>query len=81
MINSIILFMGLWLLEKLAEKALDKFLDRILSDRNLKHLDKALKLQVLVLYLDWLLQKTALQDLPVQPSLNPEPAQPENPVT
>jgi hypothetical protein len=81
MINSIILFVGLWLLEKLAEKALDKFLDRILSDRNLQYLTTALKLQVLVLYLDWLLQKTPLQDLPVQPSLNPEPAQPENPVS
>lgn len=63
---NIILMIVLWIAEKLAEKALDKLLDKILSAHNLKRLTTALKLQILVLYLDWLLKKTPLPDLPPQ---------------
>ncbi|MBW4575174.1 MAG: hypothetical protein KME08_07805 [Aphanothece sp. CMT-3BRIN-NPC111] len=64
MINSIILFVGLWVLDKLAEAVLDKLLQKVLSDDNLKRLSNYLKLQILLLYLDWLVQKTPLKDLP-----------------
>jgi len=54
----------LWVAEKFAEKSLDKLLEKILSDRNFKGLTTAFKLQILVLYLDWLLQKTSFQEPP-----------------
>lgn len=50
--------------EMLLEFLLTKFLEWSLSDDNLKHLSTTLKLQLLLLYLDWLLQKTALKELP-----------------
>jgi hypothetical protein len=51
-----------WLLKKLGEKALDVLLEKLLSDENLKRLIAGFKLQILVLYLDWLLQKTPFQN-------------------
>lgn len=61
---NIVLMLLLWVAEKFAEKALDKLLEKILSDRNFKGLTTAFKLQILVLYLDWLLQKTSFQEPP-----------------
>ncbi|MFE1747862.1 hypothetical protein [Coleofasciculus sp. H7-2] len=61
---NIVLMLLLWVAEKFVEKALDKLLEKILSDRNFKHLTTAFKLQILVLYLDWLLQKTSFQEPP-----------------
>jgi hypothetical protein len=72
-----------WVVQKSADavldKLLDKLLDKVLSDSNLKRLSSYLKLRILLLYLDWLLQKTPLRDLPDHPSLDSEPDEPENP--
>lgn len=43
---------------------LEKFCKWVLSDANLNSLNKFLKIQILVLYLDWVLRKTPLKSLP-----------------
>jgi hypothetical protein len=63
----------------LLELVLTKFLEWVLSDEHLKRVSIALKLQLLVLFLDWVLQKTPLRDLPEQQNLDSEPEQPEEP--
>lgn len=64
---NILVIILLWVAEKLAEKAFEKLLDKMLSDDNLKRLASTVKIQILVLYLDWLLQKTPFRELPEQP--------------
>lgn len=67
LLNAIILL----LLEKSGEIVLELLLERlwkwVLSDRNLKHLLNSLKLQILMLYLDWVLLKSPIKSLPDQP--------------
>jgi hypothetical protein len=75
---NIIVILLIWTAEKVAEKALEKLLDEILSAHYVKRLTNSFKLQILVLYLDWLLQKTPLRDLPEQRNLDAEPEQLEN---
>ncbi|MBD2104723.1 hypothetical protein [Leptolyngbya sp. FACHB-261] len=55
-----------WLLRRSAETVLDKLLDELFSEENLSGLTQFLKLQLLVLYLDWLLQKSPVKKLPEQ---------------
>ncbi|WP_315788810.1 hypothetical protein [Fischerella sp. JS2] len=43
---------------------LEKFCKWVLSDTNTKSANNFLKMQILVLYLDWVLQKTPLKSLP-----------------
>ncbi|WP_341527100.1 hypothetical protein WKK05_32010 [Nostoc sp. UHCC 0302] len=43
---------------------LEKFCKWVLSDANIKNADNFLKMQILVLYLDWVLRKTTLKSLP-----------------
>ncbi len=66
LINAILLL----LLEKSGEIVLTLLLERlwkwVLSDRNLKQLLNSLKLSILVLYLDWVLLKSSMKDLPEQ---------------
>lgn len=66
LINAILLL----LLQKSGEVALALLLEslwkRVLSDRNLKQRLKSLKLSILVLYLDWVLLKSSMKDLPEQ---------------
>ena len=64
--NIILMFV----LERLADKALDKILEKVMSDANLKRLNNFLKIQLLVLYLDWQLHKTQLPKSSTS-SLNP----------
>lgn len=45
---------------------LKKLWEWVLSDRNLKHSSNYLKMQLLILYLDWVLLKTPLKSLPPQ---------------
>lgn len=70
-----------WLLKKSAEKALDLLLEKLLSDNNLKHLTNSLKLQILVLYLDWALHKAPVKALPHQERIAQEPAHLGEPVS
>ncbi len=55
-------------LEKSAEFVLvllvEKFWQWALSDRNLQRVSNFVKLQILILYLDWVLLKTPLKSLP-----------------
>jgi hypothetical protein len=55
-------------LEKSAEIVLGVLLEKfwvwVLSDRNLQRASYFLKMQILILYLDWVLLKTPLQSLP-----------------
>jgi hypothetical protein len=55
-------------LEKSAEIVLGVLLEKfwvwVLSDRNLQRVSNFVKLQILILYLDWLLLKTPLKSLP-----------------
>ncbi len=55
-------------LEKSAEIVLGVLLEKfwvwVLSNRNLQRASNFLKMQVLILYLDWVLLKTPLQSLP-----------------
>ncbi|HEY9638093.1 MAG TPA: hypothetical protein V6D14_32165 [Coleofasciculaceae cyanobacterium] len=55
-------------LEKSAEIVLvllvEKFWKWVLSDRNLQGASNFLKMQILILYLDWVLLKTPLKSLP-----------------
>ena len=44
--------------EIVLELLLKKFWQRVLADENLKRLSTAIKLKILVLYLDWLLHKS-----------------------
>ncbi|AFY83693.1 hypothetical protein [Oscillatoria acuminata] len=44
--------------EIVLELLLKKFWQRLLRDENLKRLSTAIKLKILVLYLDWLLHKS-----------------------
>ena len=44
--------------EIVLELLLKKFWQRALADENLKRLSTAIKLKILVLYLDWLLHKS-----------------------
>jgi hypothetical protein len=57
-------------LEKSAEivlgMLLEKFWKWVLSDRNLQRASSFLKMQILLLYLDWVLLKTPLKSLPDQ---------------
>jgi hypothetical protein len=43
---------------------LEKFCKWLLSDANIKSANNFLKMQILVLYLDWVLQKTSIKALP-----------------
>lgn len=43
---------------------LEKFCKWMLSDANIKSANNFLKMQILVLYLDWVLRKTPLNSLP-----------------
>ncbi|MEP0868713.1 hypothetical protein NDA01_02735 [Trichocoleus desertorum AS-A10] len=52
----------LLVLERLADKVLDKLLEKLISDRNLKHLYNVLKLQIVMLYLDWQLTRSQMAD-------------------
>jgi hypothetical protein len=45
---------------------LKKFWKWVLSDRNLQRASSFLKMQILLLYLDWVLLKTPLKSLPDQ---------------
>jgi hypothetical protein len=64
LINTILLL----LLEKSGEIILELLLEKlwqwVLSERNLKHLLNSLKLQILLLYLDWVLLKSPIKSLP-----------------
>jgi hypothetical protein len=55
-------------LEKSAEIVLvlliEKFWKWVLCDRNLQRVSNFVKLQILILYLDWVLLKTPLRSLP-----------------
>jgi hypothetical protein len=55
-------------LEKSAEivlgMLLEKFWKWVLSDRNLQRASNFLQMQILILYLDWVLLKTPLKSLP-----------------
>ncbi|MEH2193056.1 MAG: hypothetical protein V7K98_10490 [Nostoc sp.] len=42
---------------------LEKFCKWLLSDANIKSANNFLKMQILVLYLDWVLRKTSLKSL------------------
>ncbi len=50
-----------WLVEKSVEIALSKIIEKLLSDANVKQVKNFLKLQILLLYLDWVLLKTPLE--------------------
>ena len=58
-------------LEKSAEIVLGVLLEKlwklVLSDRTLQRANNFLKMQILILYLDWVLLKTPLKSLPAQP--------------
>jgi hypothetical protein len=56
--NVILLFV----LERVADKVLDKLLEKLISDRNLKRLYNVLKLQIVLLYLDWQLTRSQIAD-------------------
>ncbi|OCQ96831.1 hypothetical protein BCD64_14600 [Nostoc sp. MBR 210] len=43
---------------------LEKFCKWLLSDANIKSANNFLKMKILVLYLDWVLRKTPLKDIP-----------------
>ncbi|HEY9672001.1 MAG TPA: hypothetical protein V6D11_11185 [Waterburya sp.] len=45
---------------------LEKFWKWLLSDRNLQRASNFLKMQIFILYLDWVLLKTPLKSLPDQ---------------
>ncbi len=53
-----------FVIERLADKALEKLLEQVLTERNLQRADNFLKMQILILYLDWVLLKTPLKSLP-----------------
>jgi hypothetical protein len=57
-------------LEKSGEIILGMLLEKlwkwVVSDRNTKRLSNFLKIQILILYLDWVLLKTPLKSLPDQ---------------
>jgi hypothetical protein len=50
-----------WLAEKSLEIALGKLIEKLLSDSNIKQVKNFLKLQILLLCLDWVLLKTPLE--------------------
>jgi hypothetical protein len=50
----------LWLIQTSAEIALGILVEKLLSNANRKRANNFLKHQILVLYLDWVLQKTTL---------------------
>ncbi|KAB8334659.1 hypothetical protein SD80_009920 [Scytonema tolypothrichoides VB-61278] len=62
-----LLILTLWLAQTSAEIALGKLLEKLLTKRNLKHLNHLLKKQILLLYLHWVLLKTPRESLPKQP--------------
>jgi hypothetical protein len=51
----------LWLAEKTLEIAIGKVIEKVLSDSNIKQVKIFLKLQILLLCLDWVLLKTPLE--------------------
>lgn len=51
----------LWLAEKTLEIAIGKLIEKLLSDSNVKQVKNFLKLQILLLFLDWVLLKTPLE--------------------
>lgn len=66
MVENLVLFA----LQKSAEIAigilLEKFWKELLNDRNLKRVNHFLRMKILILYLDWVLQKTPLKSPPNQ---------------
>lgn len=54
----------LWLVEKTAEIALSKLLEKLLSEENLEYLVILFKLHVLAFYLNWILWQTPVKSLP-----------------
>lgn len=62
--------LGLLALEKSAEMVLilllQKFWKWLFSDRHLQRASNFLRMQILILYLDWVLQKTPLKSPPAQ---------------
>ncbi len=55
-----------FVIERLADKALEKLLEQVLTEGNIKRTSNFLKMQILILYLDWVLLKTPLKSLPDQ---------------
>jgi hypothetical protein len=53
-----------FVIERLADKALEKLLEKVLTEHNIKRASYFLKMQILILYLDWVLLKTPLKSLP-----------------
>ncbi len=45
---------------------LEKFCKWLLSDANIKSANNFLKMQIIILYLDWILRKTSLKSLSEQ---------------
>ena len=66
---------ALWLAEKSLEIALGKLIEKLLSDSNIKRTKNFLKLQILLLCLDWVLLKTPLEPKKL-PQLEEKPASP-----
>ncbi len=59
-------FIFWFVIERLADKALEKLLEQVLTEGNIKRTSNFLKMQILILYLDWVLLKTPLKSLPDQ---------------
>ncbi len=59
-------FIFWFVIERLADKALEKLLEQVLTEGNIKRTNNFLKMQILILYLDWVLLKTPLKSLPDQ---------------
>ncbi len=57
-------FIFWFVIERLADKALEKLLEQVLTEGNIKRTSNFLKMQILILYLDWVLLKTPLKSLP-----------------
>jgi hypothetical protein len=64
-----------WLAEKSIQIALGKLIEKLLSDSNIKRTKNFLKLQILLLCLDWVLLKTPLEPKKL-PQLDEQPASP-----
>jgi hypothetical protein len=64
-----------WLAEKSLEIALGKLIEKLLSYSNLKAVKNFLKVQILLLCLDWILLKTPLEPKKL-PQLGDQPTLP-----
>jgi hypothetical protein len=51
----------LWLVQKSGEVILCKLLDKLFSKKNFNYLAIFLKIQVLILYINWIFLKTSLK--------------------